>query len=44
MLKALLRVNPVQPAGHLFASEPNAGSLASAAPFQRTPPSTHINP
>ncbi len=42
MLKALLRVKPVQPAGHVDAGEPIEGSLDGEATLKRTLTAKHL--
>ncbi|WP_140721688.1 amino acid permease [Pseudomonas sp. Hp2] len=42
MLKALLRVKPVQPAGHVDAGEPFEGSLEGEATLKRTLTARHL--
>jgi APA family basic amino acid/polyamine antiporter len=42
MLKALLRVKPVEPAGHVDAGEPIEGSLDGEATLKRTLTAKHL--
>ncbi|RYE94129.1 MAG: amino acid permease, partial [Oxalobacteraceae bacterium] len=42
MLKSLLRVKPIEPAGHVDGGEPVEGSLQGEATLQRTLTAKHL--